>query len=136
MGRKTALDVLAALRNSKGNKKAELSKELSKILETEPRNVGGAFLMIVNGIIRSREEELLSDISHSEFWNIRVTTYVDSDGSTRVAAGLAYVQDFENSDPELDNRVMRLILDALVREHLDLVFNDICVNLIQVRNGG
>ena len=135
MTERSALEVLTALRASEDIYKAELSEELEEVLQKEPRNVSGTFLTIINRIIRSGTESRLNEISNSEFWNIRVSTYVDIDGKTRVAAGIAYVQDFDDADSDLDNRVMRMILDALKEANLDFVFNDICVNLLQSRNG-
>ena len=129
-----ALDLLSELKNSVGAKKVALSKSFEQILQNDARHIRGAFFHILNRIIVSRTEPSFSQIAETEFYTVRVAPYQDS-GVTRVAVGLSYLQDFEQDSPGLDDRIALLIVQGLKEQNLDLIFNDVCVNLTQYRNG-
>ena len=130
-----SLNLLNALRHSKGDEKIELSRQLEESLEKDPRYIQGAFFSIFNRIIISNLEPKLTKIYNGEFFTVRITTYKDFNSKTHVAIGLSYLQDFDNFDNDLDDKVSSLIIKTIKEENLDIIFNDICVNLIQYRNG-
>lgn len=71
----------------------------------------------------------------SDFFLLRQRVYRDVDGVTKVALGVAFLQDHDAPDPDLDALLVREIFQGLRAHNLDLLVNDITVNLVQVRNG-
>lgn len=84
-----------------------------------PRKVGGEYALICKG----------------DFFQKEVRLYKDSDGETKVAIGISYLQDFENSSDNMDYNVLNSLLEIIKDGNLELLVNDVAVNFIQSRNG-
>lgn len=130
------LSLLNAIRSSsEEEQKRDLSLKVEEILENDSRYIQGMFFSVFNRVIISNRVPELEELSKGEFFTTRVTTYVDDDNRTRVAIGITYLQDFRFPDDTLDDRVLDAVVEAIKKDNLDLVFNDVCVNLLQSRNG-
>lgn len=131
----TILKLLSDLREAEGEEIAVLSKKFEKNLEKDSKIVKGIFYSVFNRVLLTNAVPELSKIVESGFFDARVVTYKDFDSGVRVAVGLSFLQDYEDFIPDLDDQVAAAIVGELEKNNLQLVFNDICVNSIQYRNG-
>lgn len=130
----TFLELSEELASSRDSvEKAEITEKLADFLGEE-KDFSETVLRPLLLTELSRVTSLTS-IMEGEYFSLRQRVYTDVTSRPRVALGVAFLQDHEDYDPDLDLRVATEILSVLTRENLDLLVNDITVNSVQVRDG-
>lgn len=69
------------------------------------------------------------------YHEVDIFPYRDEDGRRRVALFVAFLQDYQEVNDDLDSQVLTFLLQATERLHLEEVVNDISVNALQARGG-
>jgi hypothetical protein len=76
-----------------------------------------------------------SNLWNSDFFITRIKNYKDNDGKTKVAIGISFLQDYLAPIEEIDEKLLDSLLNEIENHNLELIFNDVTVNFIQVRDG-
>lgn len=115
-------------------KKEELSKNASSLLR-DGEQVNIFLFPIINRLSLKLSELDFESIVNGDFYELNVNVYKDVDNFNKISIRMSFLQDFENSIEDFDEIVALKILEDVLRYNLDLVVNDICVNMVQYRNG-
>lgn len=128
--------IMTDLQNSTSfDEKKSLSKEASVSLMNDSKYVKNFLHFIFSRLVLKAEISPYSEIANNDFYEVKVVPYEDIDGFYKISIRMTYLQDFENSQNDLDMKVSLLLYEELKNSNLDIIVNDICVNDVQIRNG-
>lgn len=130
------IGIINDLNNSESiDEKKALSKLASAKLNENNSQVSSFLTPIIDRLSFSPELSGFEAITESEFYELNLNTYVDIDDSVKISIRISFLQDFENSNEFLDEMIALKIVKELQNNGLDIIVNDVCINLIQYRNG-
>lgn len=113
--------------------KKKISNEMGKFLSSDREFATMLIRPLITAALSSIDP--VDEIMQGEFFKIRQEVYVDVDNKIKIAVGVIFLQDHNNSDFDLDRVVIENLIKNFKNKNLDLLVNDITVNLTQVRDG-
>ena len=130
------LELLEQLRNTTDSiNKINISSQMSNMLADENGQSVRFMYSVFNYINPVAIDPVFPAIMDGEFYQSFVRAYTDNDGKTKVALGIAYLQDHKNVVLNLDHKVLKELSTIVENQNLELLVNDITVNMLQCRNG-
>lgn len=133
---KSFLELLEDLKNSDSQEqKAFITSELSFSLEEDEKYSERILQSFFAHTLAREVGSDFKEIVRGDFFRTRVKAYIDEDYTMKIAVGIAYLQDMNIDIPDLDRKVLEVMLAELKKKNLDLLINDISVNQLQYRNG-
>lgn len=116
---------LSNLHNSSNPK--EESIKISKSLENLEINLSGYIYRILK--ISPFKQYL-----DSEYFILKVNKYRDIDDLLKFYISIVFLQDYNNINNDLENKMLKFLKDKMIEFNLSYIFNDIIVNNKQWRN--
>ena len=113
--------------------KKKLTAEMSKFLAEDKEFAGTLIRPVIMSALNEVNE--LRDIITGEFFKLRHQVYTDSDNKIKIAVGVVFLQDHDNSNINLDQIVLDFLIEDIKSKNLDLLVNDVTVNVLQARDG-
>lgn len=130
------LELLEQLRNTTDSiNKINISSQMSNMLADENGQSARFMYSVFNYINPVAIDPVFPAIMDGEFYQSFVRAYMDNDGKTKIALGIAYLQDHKNVVLDLDHKVLKELSTIVENQNLELLVNDITVNMLQCRNG-
>lgn len=131
----TFLELAAALgASSTRAQRVRIQGRMSQVLAQDPaqvRGLGTIFHALTYGDMGTNFQGIMD----GEYYRTSLRTYVDDDGTTRVALSVTFLQDHRDPEDGLDALVLGALVTAVDEHRLAGLINDITVNASQWRNG-
>lgn len=115
--------------------KRELSQLAGELLKVNKTSASSFLVPLIEKLSFYSGLDNFENIMNSEFYELKIVPYIDDDENYKISIRMSFLQDFENFSENLDELVILMIAESLSERNLDILVNDICVNLIQYRNG-
>lgn len=133
---RTFLELLSQLRDAKTKKKIErITDELSLILEEDDKQARFFLYPMFKWVKDNTPSKNFSKIVESEFYHTEVRAYEDDDSKTKVVVNMAFLQDNDEHEENIEEKVLNNIVKYIKENNLNYLVNDISVNDLQFRNG-
>ena len=130
------LELLEQLRNTTDSiNKINISSQMSNMLADENGQSARFMYSVFNYINPVAIDPVFPAIMDGEFYQSFVRAYMDNDGKTKIALGIAYLQDHKNVVLDLDHKVLKELSTIVENQNLELLVNDITVKILQSSNG-
>lgn len=120
---------------SSQSEKERLSAEASNALLKRQEYANSILIPIVESLKRSFDLDPFKEISEGEFYDLEIRPYYDVDGIFRISIQISFLQDFNEPDTSLNEKVGLFLFNEILKRNLDILVNDICINDVQFRNG-
>lgn len=120
---------------SSQSEKERLSVEASNALLKRQEYANSILIPIVESLKRSVDLYSFKTISEGEFYDLEIRPYYDVDGIFRISIQISFLQDFNEPDTSLNEKVGLFLFNEILKRNLDILVNDICINDVQFRNG-
>lgn len=112
--------------------KEKLSKlASSKIIEDSSQ--ANSFLMPIVERISLSFSDTFGQITNSDFYELNIVPYFDVDNLMKISIRISFLQDFEQTEENLDEKILFKLVEEVAKRNLDLLVNDICINMTQYR---
>lgn len=136
MSSTSLLKMIKEIQNTNDLIKIEsLSEEVSERLSKEDSiNISGIVYSLIKQTNLLKDSSHINDILEDEYSSLRIRKYLDEDQKYKVAVGIAYIQDFNNIEYNLDKEILEILVKKINDSGLMFIINDITVNEIQWRN--